>query len=48
MAYTIYLFKIVYPSGYTRYGLTLNEAVKLIKGRKTIIMFTDKVIKSTN
>lgn len=40
----IHLFKIVYPSGYTRYGLTLDEAIRVINGRKNIKFFTDKTI----
>ena len=40
----IYLFKLVYPSGYTRRGLTLNEATLIKKGRSTIMFFTDKII----
>lgn len=41
---TIYLFKLVYPSGYTRKGLTLNEAISLRKGRKSIQFKTDHII----
>jgi hypothetical protein len=38
---TIYLFKLVYPSGYTRYKLTLNEALRIRKERKQIKFNTD-------
>lgn len=40
----IHLYKLIYPSGYTRYGLTLNEAVALKKGRSSIMFKCDKII----
>lgn len=39
----IRLFKLVYESGYTRRGLTLNEATGIRKGRKEIKFLCDRI-----
>jgi hypothetical protein len=41
---TIHLFKLTYPSGYTRRGLTLHEALRIRKDRKVIKFNCDRTI----
>lgn len=38
---TIHLFMIVYPSGYTRKELTLNEAQRYMNKRKDLYFLCD-------
>lgn len=39
----IHLFKLVYESGYTRRGLTLNEATTIKRGRKKVKFLCDRI-----
>jgi hypothetical protein len=40
----IHLFKIIYPSGYTRKGLTLTEAIRYMNKRNDLIFKNDKTV----
>ena len=42
MSFTIYLFKIIYPSGYVKKGLTLNECQRIMNKRKDVRFALDK------
>lgn len=41
---TIHLFKIIYPSGYVRKGLTLNEAQRYLNKRNDLLFELDRSI----
>lgn len=40
----IHLFKITYPSGYVKRGLTLNECQRIMNKRKDVHFSLDKSI----
>jgi len=41
---TIHLFKIHYPSGYVRNGLTLNEAQRYMNKRNDLLFTYDQTV----